>query len=136
MPMGCLIDDDLEYELGDKNDLIDNPAHPYTKGLLDSIPRMHQDRLPVSLEGLQPQPGQRIFDNQCVFVERCRYARPVCQQHKPDSSKVLARQGKCHLANEALDGKSVEGSGQINKSREFSRVVLRVTARSESHDRP
>ncbi|HIG60012.1 MAG TPA: ABC transporter ATP-binding protein [Gammaproteobacteria bacterium] len=123
-------------ELGDKNDLIDNPAHPYTKGLLDSIPRMHQDRLPVSLEGMQPQPGQRNFDNQCVFVERCSYARPVCQQHKPDSSTVSARQVKCHLASEALDWKSVEGSDRINKPTKFSRVVLRVKDLSVSYDRP
>ncbi len=123
-------------ELGDKNDLIDNPAHPYTKGLLDSIPRMHQDRLPVSLEGMQPQPGQRNFDNQCVFVERCSYARPVCQQHKPDSPTVSARQVKCHLASEALDWKSVEGSDRINKPTKFSRVVLRVKDLSVSYDRP
>ena len=123
-------------ELGDKNDLIDNPAHPYTKGLLDSIPRMHHDRLPVSMEGLQPQPGQRNFDNQCVFVERCSYARPVCQQHKPDSSTVSARQVKCHLASEALGWKSVEGSDPINKPTKFSRVVLRVKDLSVSYDRP
>ena len=123
-------------ELGDKNDLIDNPAHPYTKGLLDSIPRMHQDRLPVSLEGLQPQPGQRNLDNQCVFVERCSYARPVCQEHKPDSSTVSARQVKCHFASEALGWKSVEGRDPINKPTKFSRVVLRVKDLSVSYDRP
>lgn len=70
-------------EKGDVFQLFDTPKHPYTKGLLASIPRL--DSIPKSklsvIEGMVPglldlPPGCR-FENRCPYrVDRCRVAHP------------------------------------------------------------
>ncbi len=60
------------------------PRHPYTIGLLDSVPRLDAARSRLtSIEGqppdlLAPPPG-------CAFSPRCRYAMRVCEQAPPSS---------------------------------------------------
>lgn len=60
------------------NELFDNPKHPYTQGLLDSIPKLDQaskSRL-STIEGQVPS----LFDmpNGCRFSNRCQYAKSDC----------------------------------------------------------
>ena len=58
------------------------PRHPYTVGLLNSIPRIDQDarRLNV-IEGVVPSPSEHIEG--CMFHPRCPYATDRCRDQAP-----------------------------------------------------
>lgn len=72
-------------ELADKHTLFDNPRHPYTRMLLDAIPKMHDTgraRTPVQGEVPNPlnPPSGCAFNPRCPHVnDRCRNERPVLQ---------------------------------------------------------
>ncbi|MGP3967976.1 ABC transporter ATP-binding protein [Streptomyces sp. 6N223] len=82
------------------------PAHPYTKGLLDSVPRLDRagrdggGELPV-IRGLPPSllaipPG-------CPFHPRCPLAQPVCRAERPPLYDVSeGRTSACHLWRECI----------------------------------
>lgn len=64
-------------------DLYRSPRHPYTLGLLQSMPQMDvkdQDRL-ASIEGLPPDLRQEF--NHCPFAPRCPYANDKCRSENP-----------------------------------------------------
>jgi oligopeptide/dipeptide ABC transporter ATP-binding protein len=67
-------------ETADVEDLFRNPQHPYTQGLLKSIPRLGQasERL-YTIEGNVPSIGQ--FPSGCKFRTRCPKAFAKCEQH-------------------------------------------------------
>lgn len=70
------------------HDLFEHPAHPYTQGLLASIPRLEtvpKSRLPV-IEGMVP--GLRDLPPGCRFSNRCSHASDVCAQSVPQSQVV------------------------------------------------
>jgi oligopeptide transport system ATP-binding protein len=80
------------------------PAHPYTKGLLESIPRVDLKGQELSaIKGLPPSltripPG-------CEFNPRCPYAQQVCLDKRPPLYEVVpGRFSACHFAQEVLDG--------------------------------
>ena len=60
-----------------------NPQHPYTRGLLASIPRVHGEdtRRLSSIPGTLPEPGRRPPG--CPFAARCSLAMPVCRERVP-----------------------------------------------------
>ncbi len=59
-----------------------DPSHPYTKALLESVPRVDQKGHELSvIKGLPPT-LTRIPDG-CAFNPRCRYAQDVCRQPPP-----------------------------------------------------
>src|SRR5208283_3720417 len=62
--------------------LLANPAHPYTRLLLDCIPttRRRRSRLPV-IRGQMPELGSRVAG--CSFRERCPVALDICAEEKP-----------------------------------------------------
>jgi oligopeptide transport system ATP-binding protein len=65
------------------NDIYANPRHPYTLGLLRSIPRLdlgRQKRL-IPIEGLPPDLLE--LPNQCPFAPRCAFAVEKCWQENP-----------------------------------------------------
>ncbi|MDF3291997.1 ABC transporter ATP-binding protein [Streptomyces silvisoli] len=80
------------------------PAHPYTKGLLDSIPRLDQKGQELyAIKGLPPSllripPG-------CAFNPRCPMAQDVCRTDEPPLYEVAPhRASACHFWKETLDG--------------------------------
>ncbi len=87
-------------EKADVKELFRNPAHPYTKGLIESIPRLdsqRKTRLSV-ISGTPPDMGETWEG--CRFKNRCGYSRPVCEQASPEARHI----GKnhfvsCHLAS-------------------------------------
>ncbi len=75
-------------EKGSAEDIYDNPRHPYTLGLMASVPRLDQDtkqRL-VPIEG-QP-PDLANLPNGCAFHPRCKYTIDKCRQESPLLEKV------------------------------------------------
>jgi peptide/nickel transport system ATP-binding protein len=81
-----------------------SPAHPYTRGLLDSVPRLAAKGTVLStIRGLPPS-LTRIPDG-CPFHPRCPYARDVCRSVVPPRIQVGAgRYSACHFAREVVDG--------------------------------
>ena len=70
--------------------LFAEPQHPYTIGLLGSIPRLHgeQDRL-AAIEGQVPDPLRRIPG--CAFAPRCPFAAEPCRASDPALATILER---------------------------------------------
>lgn len=70
-------------EIGPTDEIFANPQHPYTKGLLQSMPRLDADRQ----EPLVPIPGSppdvSRLGTGCAFAPRCPYVMKVCHHHAP-----------------------------------------------------
>ncbi len=70
-------------ELGSIDQVFSRPRHPYTIGLLNSVPRMDReakDRL-VPIEGQPPDLGR--LDGGCAYRPRCRWAVEACALSRP-----------------------------------------------------
>ncbi len=83
-------------EVGPARTIFENPLHPYTQGLLSSIPniKLEQPKL-VTMPGsppdlVDPPPG-------CVFHPRCPHAMDICRQEKPAVSSTDGHLVRCWL---------------------------------------
>ncbi|MEU0694649.1 ABC transporter ATP-binding protein [Streptomyces niveus] len=85
------------------HDIYKAPAHPYTRGLLDSIPRLDQKgRDLYAIKGLPPN-LQRIPAG-CAFNPRCPRARDICRTDVPPLFEVDEnRHSACFFWRETLD---------------------------------
>jgi oligopeptide transport system ATP-binding protein len=91
-------------EKSDVFDLYGNPAHPYTEGLIDSIPRLDQKGQTLNAIGGLPPNLMRIPPG-CAFNPRCRRAQDVCRTDLPELREVApGRLSACHFAEEVLNG--------------------------------
>jgi oligopeptide/dipeptide ABC transporter ATP-binding protein len=70
-------------EYADVGTVFHNPLHPYTIGLLRSIPEFGRKgkKVLVPIEGMVPTPTEEIEG--CAFAPRCRRARGMCGMQKP-----------------------------------------------------
>jgi len=62
--------------------ILKEPIHPYTNGLLKSIPKLSLEGLPESMPGAQPQPGH--IGEGCSFYDRCNISDEKCKIKTPD----------------------------------------------------
>ena len=69
-------------ETGSAEEVFRRPAHPYTRGLLEAMPRLEdmRERL-YQIDGNVPSPRNR--PQGCLFVTRCKLRRPVCVETRP-----------------------------------------------------
>ena len=86
-------------EKGNTHEIFKNPVHPYSKALLDALPRRGSARheANVKLEGYIPSPIDP--PKGCLLHPRCPYATERCAAERPEmrcygSDRSLA----CHLA--------------------------------------
>ena len=63
-------------------ELFANPLHPYTEGLLSTLPKFGQKGRLEIIPGVVPPAGK--FPAGCVFAPRCKYATEQCHACKPD----------------------------------------------------
>jgi len=87
-------------EVSEADEIYKNPLHPYTKGLLGSIPvanpRLARLKEKSGIEGDIPSPINPPTG--CRFHTRCPYARPECAQAKPELKDVGGgHMVACHL---------------------------------------
>ncbi|MDR3082877.1 MAG: ABC transporter ATP-binding protein [Streptomyces sp.] len=85
------------------HDIYKAPAHPYTKGLLDSIPRLDQKGGQLyAIKGLPP--NLMAIPPGCAFHPRCPLARDVCRTDVPPLHEVTEdRASACHFWKECLN---------------------------------
>jgi oligopeptide transport system ATP-binding protein len=86
------------------HDIYKAPAHPYTKGLLESIPRLDQKgRELFAIKGLPPNLAH--IPSGCAFHPRCPMAQDVCRTDVPPLAEVSdERRSACHFWRETLHG--------------------------------
>jgi len=87
-------------ETASVSELFSNPRHPYTHGLLDSIPRLDEAR--AHLESIEGQPPDLLSPPVgCAFQPRCRYAMRLCEQAPPLFAPAADHLSRCWLEHEA-----------------------------------
>jgi len=71
-------------EMAPAAELFVAPRHPYTRALLEAVPRLdpNAERQPVALQG-DPPSATRLPPG-CVFSSRCRHAEPACREAEPE----------------------------------------------------
>ncbi len=81
-----------------------NPAHPYTEGLIASIPRLDMKGQELyAIKGIPP--NLLHIPRGCPFNPRCRYVQDVCKVEEPPLYEVNSRhRSACHFWKEVHDG--------------------------------
>jgi len=85
-------------------DMFENPMHPYTKGLLNSIPSNSKYRRARRLEAIPGYvPNLLTLGSGCPFANRCLRVMNRCHTEFPETSEV----GPNHQVNCFITGKAV-----------------------------
>ena len=86
-------------ELADKAQLFQNPRHPYTRMLLDAIPKMHDTgRARTPVQGEVPNPLNPPTG--CTFHPRCPHANARCKAERPEMLTFNGIKVACHGVEE------------------------------------
>ena len=92
-------------ESGTTADILKHPSHPYTKGLMASVPRLDGDRNQklTPIEGLPPRLDK--LKDECSFMPRCPYACDRCKNSPYPSFVTVGHEHKaaCHLCQEVKE---------------------------------
>lgn len=87
-------------ETGKVRDVFHNPKHPYTQGLMESIPSLDVDRGRLNpIKGVVPDPYE--VPEGCSFRTRCPYEMAICRQKEPPLANLGSGQASaCWLEKE------------------------------------
>ena len=86
-------------EVGPVHEVINRPAHPYTVGLMGSIPAMDEDRERLAqIEGAMPR--LTAIPHGCAFNPRCPKVMERCRSERPDLFEAGATRAACWLVQE------------------------------------
>ena len=88
-------------EEGSVRDVITRPAHPYTQGLINALPKLSDLDAPLTpVPGDIPSPLER--PSGCVFHTRCPIARPGCASMVPTALQLAeGHRAACHMLDTA-----------------------------------
>lgn len=94
-------------ETGTVEDIFNCPCHPYTRGLLASVPKLGESKLDSVLHpirGRVPSPADRP-KNACVFSPRCDYGTSACREARPALTDLgNDHRSRCIYAREIEQG--------------------------------
>jgi peptide/nickel transport system ATP-binding protein len=83
-------------EVGDVRHVVKSPKHPYSKGLMGSIPSLHQRvETLVQIEGTMPRLTE--IPTGCAFHPRCPHAFDRCRSERPDLLETQPTRAACWL---------------------------------------
>lgn len=85
-------------ETAGAGDLVQNPMHPYTVGLLAARPTLTDRERLRTIPG-RPASGFEVGEG-CVFAQRCPFATPICHQVRPALQQQDDHLVACHRAGE------------------------------------
>jgi peptide/nickel transport system ATP-binding protein len=88
------------------SDLFHEPLHPYTQGLIDSVPQLGDNKRSVELQAIPgqiPPLGKR--PPACIYTDRCPLVIDICREEKPPLDRPAeGRRVRCHRWPEIRDG--------------------------------
>lgn len=95
-------------EEAEVRNLFNNPLHPYTVGLLQSIPQIDgdSDKRLYMIKGMVPNPLN--MPPGCPFSDRCDQCMDRCTQEMPELKEIDGHKVRCFLYGEAKEGGSRE----------------------------
>ncbi len=74
-----------------------NPMHPYTIGLLDSVPSMKMEKSKVLTPIVGSPPDLVAPPVGCGFYPRCEKALKICEEHEPGLTEITEADGSKHI---------------------------------------
>jgi peptide/nickel transport system ATP-binding protein/oligopeptide transport system ATP-binding protein len=87
-------------EIGTREEIFENPTHPYTQALLSAVPipdpRVRDKRDRIVLTGDVPNPANP--PSGCVFRTRCWKAQDICAEEEPPLIEQFGHLSACHFA--------------------------------------
>ncbi|MEH6496222.1 MAG: ABC transporter ATP-binding protein [Pseudomonas marincola] len=88
-------------ETGKIDDVLDDPKHPYTEGLIGSVPSRNKRGQPLmQIPGMTP--SLLNLPKGCPFQKRCQYAAPQCEVSPKITKCEDGRLVRCHRVEEAM----------------------------------
>ncbi len=76
-------------------EIVTDPRHPYTRGLIDSVPEETEPGQPLhQIPGLMPSPAD--LPKGCAFHPRCSRASELCVRQNPETTQEGSRLYQCH----------------------------------------
>lgn len=94
----CIMFLGMVCELGDVESIYENPKHPYTKYLIDAVPKMNlelKNKPKQLLEGEVPSPMIKLEG--CRFYCRCPYRQEICKKEVPKGRLIEGRLVYCNF---------------------------------------
>ncbi len=86
-------------EHGVTREIFKNPHHPYTVGLLNSVPDLHENKEMLNaIPGVVPSPGN--FPEGCRFQDRCPLVIDKCRKEEPPLVEMDGHRAACWRADE------------------------------------
>ena len=88
-------------ELADKDEIYENPQHPYTKALMAAIPKPDPTQR-SSMEAIHGEiPSNVNVPSGCKFHPRCPYAKDICKTQEPAAKEIKpGHVVLCHFGGE------------------------------------
>jgi oligopeptide/dipeptide ABC transporter ATP-binding protein len=107
-------------ELAPTGEIFAAPRHPYTKALLEAVPRLEPSagRRPAPLQGEPPSTAR--LPSGCVLSSRCPHAEPACREEEPSLDDQLGHAVACRRWRDILDHAAANANGS-----EFARTLAR-----------
>lgn len=95
-------------ESGPVDQVFSRPAHPYTRGLLDSVPVNAERGSQLSSIAGSP-PELKDIPTGCVYQDRCPLASAICRAERPALREVVPGQfAACHFAGQVQDSTTLQ----------------------------
>lgn len=88
-------------EIADKEQIFDNPQHPYTMSLMAAIPKPDPNEK-MEMEMIKGEiPSNVNLPSGCKFHPRCPFAKDICKEKDPEAKEIAPDHFvKCHFAGE------------------------------------
>ena len=122
-------------ELGTSLEILKQPSHPYTRGLLSSIPKINTGRIPQALPGYPPKLS--ATRSACAFAPRCAYQQEICLNESPPlTATANSRLVRCHFDCGNFPQSDFQGETGPIATDKKDQPLLELRNLAISYDRP
>ncbi|MCL4420643.1 MAG: ABC transporter ATP-binding protein [Candidatus Thermoplasmatota archaeon] len=90
-------------EMGNADDIINNPLHPYTKALVKSVPTPTPDWDPGKIDIIGEIGSSLNVPKGCRFYPRCVFHKDICQSNDPPIRDAQNHWYRCHFTQDELN---------------------------------